>query len=468
MLNKLQKIKGVFIILAPFVIVAMMGMATLVVDVTVLRATRASLQKAVDASALAGTNAIVNGNAAAITAATNILNLNPIIGNLPPQNVTIQLGRWNVITKAFSATTITPNAVRVSADVTPTLYFAPFFSSSTFTLTKESTASMLATRDIMFIVDLTPLMNQYSQYTALNILTVGKPAIDANNLAIYTALGLPALGNMTYTPRLILGLPVTIKLSLALTGVTYPFPSGSFDEYISFVQLDPGLLLAGYSNRYGYLTFIAYLMARHPSFAETPGLWKTPQLPLESIKISINNFINTYATSYDRVGLVTFNNNSLNSAVLEQALSTNYSGIISILSGNPATNTPGRQPAHYTSNVLFNNVTPGLDKAVTELITNGRSNVDKVMFIFTGGPLVAARLLGITAAANTAHNADITFNWITVGPLSLDLVTNTILATINLIFGTDMQVYNYNGTGGDFSANMANMANTALMAHIVQ
>ena len=407
----IKKIKGTILELTPLIIIVLLAFSSLVVDISILRVSRAELQTATDAAALAGANALINGGNAAVDAANNIIDQNSIIGHVTPQNVQIQLGTWDSNTGVFTANDETPVAVKVTAEVTPSLVFGNMFTSNRYTVTTESIAALIGgPRDIMFIVDLTPAMDQYSQLSAFPTLSISQ--ITNNLQQIYNAMNLPQLGNMTWTPRLITGTNNAILKNLGLQNIVYPFPGGSWNEYINYVKSDSSLAATGYANQYGYLTFVNYLLSQEPQFSETPVLWKTPEQPLQSVKNSIDTFIAQSLASDDRIGLVTYNTTNGNTALLEEALTSNFGAVSGIMDGDPAGNTPGRQAAHYSSGV---NMLSAISAAIDELNADGRPDAQWIIYLLTAAQLSNSGLEAILNQAQSASNNNITINTVTVG-----------------------------------------------------
>jgi hypothetical protein len=218
---------------------------------------------------------------------------------------------------------------------------------------------------------------------------------------------------MTFTPRTILGTNNSIINNLGLTGVAFPYPSGSWTAYVNYVKSDASLVLTGYANQYGYLTFVNYLLSQQPHFSETPTLWKTPEQPLQYVKDSITQFVTDgVSETSDRVGLVTYNRTNGNTAILEQPLTTNFSLINGTLNGNPATNTAGRQAAHYADG---SSVLSSIATAMDELNANGRPDAQWVVYLFTASVFTNNGFAAIMNQVTNGATQDVTINAITVG-----------------------------------------------------
>lgn len=171
--------------------------------------------------------------------------------------------------------------------------------------------------------------------------------------------------------------PENIKEALGLTSVPYPFPAGSWDEYISVVQSGyGGIADAGYRDMYGYLTWMHYLQYYRPSYADTPVLWKTSEQPVTCLKDGVDLFMDELmATSAsDNVGLSIYTHTNTTGAILEHGLSSNLSQI--------KTTTRQRQAGHYLGGT---NISAGMKVARQELTNNSRARALKWMVLMTDG-----------------------------------------------------------------------------------
>ena len=93
--KSISKNRGLFMMLAPVVLVVFIGFSALAVDVSAMRTAKAQLRGTLDAATLAAVNALPEGNNSAIQAAQDVLTRNDIIGGSPLQNVEIKLGQWD-------------------------------------------------------------------------------------------------------------------------------------------------------------------------------------------------------------------------------------------------------------------------------------------------------------------------------------------------------------------------------------
>ena len=164
-----------------------------------------------------------------------------------------------------------------------------------------------------------------------------------------------------------------IKAALGLG--TYPYPGGSWDEYIDYANDDNGQAAnAGYRWKYGYLTWINYLLESRASYADTPDLWKTTNYPSSALKSGVDVFVDYLKANAieDKVGLAVYSTSS--GSQLEFGLTTNVAQLSTI--------TQQRQPGHYDP---YTNIYAGMKAAREELVSKSRSNAAKYMVLMTDG-----------------------------------------------------------------------------------
>lgn len=171
------------------------------------------------------------------------------------------------------------------------------------------------------------------------------------------------------------------KKAFELNSVSYPYPGGSWDNFIDYctdmynTDSRNANQNAGYKYKFGYLNWINYLCERQYSKNATPDLWQTSQQPITAVKNSVDVFL-AYMQSMnggDRIGLAAYNGSD-GWGRLEQPLTTNF-GVISNISRE-------RQAGHFHA---MTNIAAGLDKARAELENNGRANVVKRIVLMTDG-----------------------------------------------------------------------------------
>jgi Flp pilus assembly protein TadG len=192
--------KGAIAVLAAVFMVVMLGMVAFSVDVGYIAKTQDELQNAADAAALAAADVLVNGNAAATTAAQTYLALNNVAGQpLDPANMTVTIGTWNTNTLAFTPTSQSPGAVQVTlVDNNLPLFFGRVLNKNTVNLQAQSIA-MYQPRDIMLVLDFSASMAYDSQF--YNMALLGLPYVQSCLQQIYADLGSPVYGTLQYTPQ---------------------------------------------------------------------------------------------------------------------------------------------------------------------------------------------------------------------------------------------------------------------------
>lgn len=175
-----------------------------------------------------------------------------------------------------------------------------------------------------------------------------------------------------------------IKTALGLTG-SYPYPGGSWDEYITTVQSSTNsaggsgagdIAYAGYRDKYGYLTLLSYWQTQREQAASTPDLWKTSEQPVRAMKDAGGYFVDylTGLQSQDQLGLVIYTHPNLPGGIKEHGLSSNLNQVKTTLQL--------RQAGHYASET---NIYGGMKLAREELVANSRPRTFRLMVLMTDG-----------------------------------------------------------------------------------
>jgi len=166
-----------------------------------------------------------------------------------------------------------------------------------------------------------------------------------------------------------------IKEAFGLDTVSYPYPSGSWDNYIDYVQTSYYIRAAGYKKMYGYMTLINYWLEQRPRYSQTPDLWQASAQPVTAVKDAVGVFM-TYIQEVDcedRVALVIYNDYSQN-ALLEQTLTEDFATIENAVEH--------RQAAHYDN---YTNIGAGIHDAWIELDAHARTGSKKMIVLMTDG-----------------------------------------------------------------------------------
>lgn len=367
--------RGLTVVYLSLLLVSLIGFMAFSVDVGYMLVARTRLQIAADSAALAGISELSEGASQVQSVGQNYAMLNQSVGSgLQTGDITVQVGDWDKNTSSFVVDNTTPTSVRVLVEQTgEALMFGKVLGVGSFDASAEAITTFTP-RDIMLVIDCSGSMNNDSEFKSFNDL--GQVNVENNIFEIYTDLGSPSFGNMQWAPVTLSGSTSTIKTALGLDSVTYPYPSGSWDDFINYVQNDSEVNDAGYDDMYGYLTLVQYWIADQAQFDETPDLWMTRHQPLQSVKSGITLLTNhLLATSpMDQLGLVIYSHPSGNGAILEAGLTSNYAAIDSIANA--------RQAKHYTS---MTNIGAGIRLARIELEDNARATAKRVMVLMTDG-----------------------------------------------------------------------------------
>jgi hypothetical protein len=205
---------------------------------------------------------------------------------------------------------------------------------------------------------------------------LGRAQVEENLLDIYTELGSPQFGTMQWTPEYVSSNNTSvIKEELGLAEVPYPYPSGSWEDYIHYVRSSTTIRNAGYRKKYGYLTLVNYWLERKPSAHETPHLWKTSEQPISAVKDALTVFLGYLqeVDTDDRVGLAIYTSQD-GGGKLESPLTGDYARIEHI--------SRHRQAGHYHH---YTNIGAGMQKARIELEQNGREGALQMIVLMTDG-----------------------------------------------------------------------------------
>lgn len=369
--------RGAVIVLTTVLLVLLFFLIAVAIDIGYIQVERTSLQAATDATALAAAGVLMDGTEASAEAGVVYLQKNPVTGRiLSASDAQFEFGFWDPETHTFTITDQSPNAVRVTTtDTGRSLFFGGVLGKGTF----DGTAQAIATyqpRDIALVLDYSGSMCYDSQFR--NISLLGKAAIEANLLQIYNELGSPTYGSLTFTP-VSYGSSGTsnskVLKNFGLDKVAYPYKDGSWSEWVDYVQTDSYVNSAGYRNKYGYMTWINYLLAKHCGASDTAGLWATSEQPITALKDAVDVFLAYLGehSTEDRASLSIYTYSD-GTAILEQALTTDYSLV--------STKCRQRQAGHYTG---ATNISAGMNKGRIDLQDKGRPGALRMMVLITDG-----------------------------------------------------------------------------------
>jgi hypothetical protein len=367
--------RGAIIVMAAVMMIVLLAMVAFAVDSGYMLTVRTELQRAADAGAMAGAGGLIDGVAAAEAEAWRFVEMNYAAAHaIKREEVTIEFGEWDKTARQFTVNPAEASAVRVRIQQGDnSVFFGRVLGRTSFTSSAEAIATYKP-RDIMLALDYSGSMAFDSQLRSIDRL--GRTAVEDNLHQIYQELGSPTYGSMQWTPQYINTTNnFLLKLSLGLSGVSYPYPGGSWEDYFDYVQDDNSVEDAGYRKKYGYLTWVNYLQSQQGSYSRTPDLWKTSEQPITAVKDAVDLFVAHIQEKSpdDQLGLSLYTSAN-NTAVLESGLTQDYPLI--------ATTVRHRQAGHYVGST---NIYDGLRTARLELENNARQGAMKLIILMTDG-----------------------------------------------------------------------------------
>jgi Flp pilus assembly protein TadG len=187
----------------------------------------------------------------------------------------------------------------------------------------------------------------------------------------------------------------TVKQALGLNSVTYPYPQGSWNDYITYCRnvtsgtsfYDSQLDATGYRCKFGMMTMMDFWMKHYRQHDETTDLWKTRHYPFHAIKEGATLFCDFLSDLEfgDYLGLVTYDTTSRIETVLDES-GMPYVDINShpITNDYASVNTIQRhkQAAHYAPTT---NIGGGLDSAIALLNNHRRYGARPTILLMTDG-----------------------------------------------------------------------------------
>jgi len=388
---------------------SLLGFTALAVDVGHTYRAKAELQRAVDSAAMAAASQITTGSVeAAYLAAQEFVQKNEIAGinpSLTESDVVMGHATIDDDGKAtFTANTYPLDAVKVTVRMTKDspngpvpLYFGGLLGKPNVEMSASATA-MLVPRDIAVVIDLSRSMDYDSQLrhessTSINIKQVWEDlgAKQYGNMKTFT----DSRTGMVYSTSDV----TTIINNLGLKTVSYPYPVGSWTEYVNYVKgTSPSgapTIPANYKNYYGLRTFVNYLLAARTLKTETPALANTRAQPMFAVKEAVEALCN-YLIEMDSADHMSLHSYSDSGQTLCQ-----LSSDLSIISATSYQ----QQAGGYGSNT---NISSGIEKAILELTSSrARSCAKKVIFLLTDGNAnkPTNETTGCQYTINSANNA---------------------------------------------------------------
>ncbi len=378
--------------------VIMIAFAALAIDVGYTFHVKAQLQRTADAAAMAAASQLADedqSHQAVYDLASLYAAMNKAGGISPELTDTdVVLGRaiLNDDGKySFAEGEEPPDAVKVTVRLTNDspngpvrLFLGQALGKGTVNLSASAIA-ILVPRDIAIVIDLSNSMSYDSQLKH-------EDSTDINIEQVWEDLGSPTFGNMTVFHNHYYEMPYyknksvsKIKQLLGLNGVPYPYPGGSWDDYIYYVKyyLDDywrPYSERKYAHRYGLRTWVHYLLDRRPSQSETPALADTREQPTYAVKQAVEELCNFLMVldSNDHLALCSFTGRAYDGgsdARTHQHLTGQYELVSQAAYA--------RQAGEYGR---YTNIYAGIEEGISELTSSrARSSAKKVIFILTDG-----------------------------------------------------------------------------------
>ncbi|MBX3415103.1 MAG: VWA domain-containing protein [Pirellulales bacterium] len=363
--------RGAVVVLVAICMVLLFGMVAFALDIGYIVNSQTELKRACDAGALAGAGELVNGGNGVAPTVSQYVGLN-YVGNkkIPASDVHVDLGHWDRTARSFKVSNDRPSALKVKVERNNApLFFARIFGQDNFNIEATSIATYQP-RDIMLVLDYSASMNDDSELKS----SLGTAAATANLQTIYQQLGSPKYGKMTWPTTTISSTNAnTVLKDLGLDKLSYPFSKGSWSEYVDYTM--NSITPSSYRKKYGYLTFMDYLLAKRPGSTETPTLWKTDEQPITALKNSVQVLL-AYLQEKDtddQVGLAVYTAAD-GTAKLESQLTKAYASVEKI--------SRERQAGHYDQ---YTNIGAGMEKARVELQNRARQGSFRMMVLMTDG-----------------------------------------------------------------------------------
>jgi Flp pilus assembly protein TadG len=200
-----------------------------------------------------------------------------------------------------------------------------------------------------------------------------------------------------------------IERYLGLDVVSYPHPSGSWSDFINYVNTSSSVNTAGFRYQYATMCLINYWNEQKANYSQTPGLWVCPTQPLEAAKNAADELIDYIeeVSADDRLGLSIYTHSNSEGAILESALTSDLQTVRPLYRQ--------RQASHYDA---MTNIGAGMKIAREELEANARPNAFRMMVLLTDGvanrPSGSAEWYAISQA-NLCEAAEIRVMTISLG-----------------------------------------------------
>ncbi len=382
--------RSAIIVWTAVTLVAMIGFVALAVDVGYTYHTKDQLQRTADAAAMAAASKLAiseNPSQTALELATTYTQKNQAGGMtlaLSPNDIV--LGRavegdngkyvFEEDSSPFDAVKVTVRLTNDSPNGSLGLFFGGALGVSKVDVSASAIA-MLVPRDIAVIIDLSNSMSYDSQLRY-------EYRTDINIADVWHDLGSPTYGKMTTFHNSYSEMPYwrykstnQVLKDLGLNGVPYPYPGGSWYDYVNYVKYS---ITYNYRYRYGLRTWVNYLMDREPGEYQTPVLSECRVQPVYAVKQAVEELCNylTLLQANDFVALCSYSGDAYfggPDARIDQQLTGCYSDVTQAAYA--------RQAGEYGR---YTNIYAGIEEGISELLSDrARPGAKKVIFLMTDG-----------------------------------------------------------------------------------
>lgn len=179
-----------------------------------------------------------------------------------------------------------------------------------------------------------------------------------------------------------------IQAYFGFDDIAWPYPSGSWNEFIEHCKWDGDIRDAGYRRMYGGLNMVDYLLERKASYSQCPDLWKTPHYPFHAAKNGTSLFCDFLdgLEFGDYLGLVTYATYSK----IQTGLNDEYTDVTVDLGDEWLTSDYDKidtiqrhkQASHFANTT---GIGYGMEDAITLLDTKGRFGARPTILLMTDG-----------------------------------------------------------------------------------
>jgi hypothetical protein len=374
---------GGIILLVALLLVGIVAFGALSIDLAYTRLVRAELRNAADTAALAAagtlrdTHSVSEARSAAVlygslnNAASAPVQIDPNNDVTFGQRVyDSNTATWNFVAGQQPYDSVKVHAKRTNGSLGGSV--GMFFGKALNRPYAQTAASAVATylpRDIAIVIDLSGSMLYDSTLMHEAETTI-------NNQEVWNALGSPKFGNMqnwgtlqSYSGS---SSNSTIISNLGLSSVSYPYPQGSWSEFVTYVKSD-SRLPSSYRNKYGIKTWLDYVLQDRSFKSSTPNLSNTPEQPVTALKSALDIMLD-YLETLDTEEWVTLSSFDTYNRV-EVNLTSNLDSI--------RTSIDAKQAGHYARET---NIGGGILSGKQSLTSgSARPGAKKVMIVFSDG-----------------------------------------------------------------------------------